>query len=772
MKFSHIILFSLLLIGVSYSQNHLLISEIQVAPGSSEFIEIFNPNSAPVTLDNYYLSDYNTYYEVVNNQFTSESSDFLVKFPDGSRIDSAGVVVVAVDGSSFTGPVDFEIRNTSAVTDMTPLYVGSTASLSNAELVILFYWDGQGDLVSDVDYAMWGDLASNFIDKTGVSIDGQDPDPTPSAYLNDTPVSSQMPFAVAPISGKSMGRISVSENGEIFLNGNGINGHDETSEPVGQNFSLFDTPNPGTTELQIPTGNGSGIARVTPDSVMIDTTVTLQFSLQGTVPDTVTDISLEIPVSWNWSGNSSNVQMGGSGLSGAILNINGNVVGIASAEITLQHSGVITIDNLISPSQGEQSVFEIQTAISGGTPIPIAESPVVTVYEPMSITPIADIQANPSGFTQVTIDAIVVLGAGKTATGWTDAYVQDNSGAGINIYQGGSVDSRLVRGNRVLITGTVVEFISSGYKIGVTEITDYTLTVLSTGNALPDPLLLTTQEATNTDLEGTFVEVSGEVTDFIQDLGGGSNIRLDDGSGECLVRVWNSTGVNLSGVAVGEQLVVRGPLDIYQDANQLLLAYQEDLEIVQGQPGDGSGTASVSPDSVGQNQSGIELNFSISGESPYVLETVSLTVPADWQWTGSQTDVTLGGGGFAGSQLTISGRTITVTQASISSAISGELIISGLISPNQNMLSTFSVKTAVSGGILSPIDTSPTVTVGQGVTITPIADIQANPSGFTQVTIDAIVVLGAGKTTTSWTDAYVQDNSGAGINIYQGGSVD
>ncbi|MEJ2538314.1 MAG: lamin tail domain-containing protein [Calditrichia bacterium] len=166
MKFWISLLFVFLLPVLLFAQNHLLISEIQVDPTDQEFIEIFNPNPYSLALDNYYLSDYNTYYQIVEGTFTSVESDFLVRFPAGTTIDSAGVLVVATSGQNFSGTADFEIVDNSAVPNMDPLYVGPTASLSNREMAILFYWDGQSDLVQDVDYAMWGDFPSSFVDST------------------------------------------------------------------------------------------------------------------------------------------------------------------------------------------------------------------------------------------------------------------------------------------------------------------------------------------------------------------------------------------------------------------------------------------------------------------------------------------------------------------------------------------------------------------------------------------------------------------------------
>ena len=63
--------------------------------------------------------------------------------------------------------------------------------LSNdGEIVILYLWAGQSDLVTDLDYAVWGDKVE-AVDKTGISIDGPDADLVASTYLLDTAISTQ-----------------------------------------------------------------------------------------------------------------------------------------------------------------------------------------------------------------------------------------------------------------------------------------------------------------------------------------------------------------------------------------------------------------------------------------------------------------------------------------------------------------------------------------------------------------------------------------------------
>ncbi len=385
------------------------------------------------------------------------------------------------------------------------------------------------------------------------------------------------------------------------------------------------------------------------------------------------------------------------------------------------------------------------------------------------ITPIAEIQQNESQYLgkRVTIRGIVVLGAGVTTTSWTDAYVQDDSNAGINIYRGGSVDPNLVRGHRVEITGTV-----DNYQ-GVTEIVDYTVSVLSSDNPLPSPVKLTTQAANNVDLEGTFVEVTGEITSRYA-AGPGVNLVVDDGSGGCTVRVWNSTGVDLSEAQVGRMVTLRGPLDIYQGNTQVLLGYQEDLIVRQARPGDGSGIVTVEPDSVERGATDVTLRFTIRGEGNYILESLAIQIPLLWQWRFAVEDITLEGAGLAGADVRLEGNAVVITGAEIGAGQEGVVQLAHLTAPDSNVTTVFQIKTAVWGGVPAPIKESPRVVVGEGIELTPISEIQLLTDKYRgkRVNIKAVVVLGAGITTTGWTDAYVQDHSGYGINVFRSGVVD
>ncbi|MDZ7308627.1 MAG: endolytic transglycosylase MltG, partial [candidate division KSB1 bacterium] len=247
--------------------DHLLISEFVVTPTDGEFIEIFNPTFSTIDLSNYYLTDDVStgnpdYVKVVNGAgaLTVANFDFLAKFPDGASIAPGGVKVVAFTGAGFktrygVAP-DYEVLGTdTTIADMIGIAVSGTAGLTNdRETIVLFTWDGVSDLVQDVDYVVWGDK-STAVDKSGLAIDGPDADSNPSSYKNDTPVASQTAVNAdndvdsAPHDNGSSAARNAPEAGEKLSSGNGITGHDETSENfsfAGGSWTEDNTPTPGT----------------------------------------------------------------------------------------------------------------------------------------------------------------------------------------------------------------------------------------------------------------------------------------------------------------------------------------------------------------------------------------------------------------------------------------------------------------------------------------------------------------------------------------------
>ncbi len=103
------------------------------------------------------------------------------------------------------------------------------------EMLMLFCWGPGVDVVYDVDYVTWGDEFEDGtrVDKTAVT-----------GYAADTAKASQL-NAAAPSNLKSIERCDDVETDEAATGGNGILGHDETSEDMAASFPVSDPPTPG-----------------------------------------------------------------------------------------------------------------------------------------------------------------------------------------------------------------------------------------------------------------------------------------------------------------------------------------------------------------------------------------------------------------------------------------------------------------------------------------------------------------------------------------------
>ncbi len=259
-----------------------------------------------------------------------------------------------------------------------------------------------------------------------------------------------------------------------------------------------------------------------------------------------------------------------------------NKVTLTTSEQTEEENYTITVNNVEDLAENQ---IEAESTIN------------FTGYSGTQYDLIADIQADPSSYEgqTVTICGIVTIGVNVIQTGNTNAYVQDNSERGINIYDS-SVINELERGNLVEITGQVTQYFDT------TEITDPIVTVLSTGNPEPEPLDFDLGDASDFELEGTLLRVRGEIID-VWPAGGGTNIEIkDDEDNIITVRVWDTTGLNLSEYVEGFNLQAVGIGDVFSEM-QIVHGYQDQLSEAQD----------------------IEENVTVDPENPLAGEEVTVT---------------------------------------------------------------------------------------------------------------------------------------------------
>jgi uncharacterized protein len=236
----------------------LLLSEIVLTtvpgtPDPGEMIEIFNTSAGDVDLSTYYLSDNGNYYRLPVGA-TVDMTDFIVKFPEGAVIHGYKALTIAIASptdflSKYNQLPDYSLRDGSL---QTIVINGAPALTNTGEPIVLFQWDGQSDLVRDVDIMLAGVTSGINVlpDKSNATQDGTDQDMIASKYAVDVRTMRAQP--AAPGNGFSTKRIALEDVGHEIHNGtgNGQSGDDETSEDTsltwdGTAANPFTAPTPG-----------------------------------------------------------------------------------------------------------------------------------------------------------------------------------------------------------------------------------------------------------------------------------------------------------------------------------------------------------------------------------------------------------------------------------------------------------------------------------------------------------------------------------------------
>lgn len=263
--------------GQVTAADHLLLTEFAVTPTDGEFFEIYNPTPSVIDLTNYYVSDFvfagdpaQNYWRITDGALVPSggfATDFCARFPEGATIAPGQSIVICLkDNFAFEdtwgAPADYEMvqdglgDGVPSMVDPGPETVGvpliqGDAGLSNSrEVIVLFFWDGESDLVKDVDIVQWSNAGPDFVtvspNKSGVRIDGPDADTIESTYqLDTTPAAQSLAANGQHLFGRTVTRTDYREGTETRTAGNGITGHNETSENYAATWLMDTQPSIG-----------------------------------------------------------------------------------------------------------------------------------------------------------------------------------------------------------------------------------------------------------------------------------------------------------------------------------------------------------------------------------------------------------------------------------------------------------------------------------------------------------------------------------------------
>ena len=183
-------------------------------------------------------------------------------------------------------------------------------------------------------------------------------------------------------------------------------------------------------------------------------------------------------------------------------------------------------------------------------------------------TEIQEIHANVVVGEIVTIQGIVTIGSGVLDDDNTRAYIQDESGRGLNLFDYDLIEG-ITRGDELHLVGYVDQYFTT------VEVTNFDFETLSTGNSLPAAIVIIPAGANSSDYEGTLISFEGAVTaaEQVSD-GAGTKLTINDVT---YVQIWNTTGINTAQYIVGSEWGFTGVGSQYSTEYQLLVGYEEDI---------------------------------------------------------------------------------------------------------------------------------------------------------------------------------------------------
>ena len=137
----------------------------------------------------------------------------------------------------------------------------------------------------------------------------------------------------------------------------------------------------------LETGNGSGIADVSPEFVETDeTSFDLDVMLEGNGVDAIVSLEIVLPLDdgWGWDANPANLSLSGPGLENATYEVTAAGVIVHSAEVVDHESyGAVRFEGVTPPPAVTTSEIEISTSIDGEVYEAIALNPTISTLLPL-----------------------------------------------------------------------------------------------------------------------------------------------------------------------------------------------------------------------------------------------------------------------------------------------------------------------------------------------------------------------------------------------------
>lgn len=291
------------------------------------------------------------------------------------------------------------------------------------------------------------------------------------------------------------------------------------------------------------------------------------------------------------------------------------------------------------------------------------------------------------------------------------AYMQDATG-GMRIAVTGMPGS-LQAGRNVKIEGTVAARFNA-YQLTTPNFT-FVDTTLGTSTLTPVTITLPIVKDSSYINEGRLVKIVSMTTDSIGTFTVSRlyNFKEADNDTISLYVESNGTANTIVGKAIPTTPKdIIGILAYYNTYMEIKPRKAEDLGL---STGDGSGIATIKPTTRLVSLTAVAETLTVTGDGINTLESISIQIPLTWTWTNTTSYVLTGA--FAGKTPIITGDgsatpyVITIAGLLLTDVNPGTIEIKNLNTPASSGNTTFTVKTALASGILTPIAFSPTVNI-------------------------------------------------------------
>lgn len=327
-------------------------------------------------------------------------------------------------------------------------------------------------------------------------------------------------------------------------------------------------------------GDGSGSARVQPDTLNGGTLGSLQFVYRRNVQYTINALRIIFPPAFIWSRNRTDVSYTNMTATDTVI---GDTIYFTNVTFSAD-STIITVANVTAPESTGFYSFRVQSrqnTYGDVTPIPR----IVVFGAPI---PIAEVKVNDANGVPLRLGQLVTIEGIVTVANQFGgpSFVQDNSG-GISVFTA-SFSTAVNIGDEVKVSGVVSAF-NGLNQIGSVTLPVYLHSIISTGNIV-DPLIVTCSQLFNDgqggveQYEGLLVRVN--LVTVVDTLSGnppatwnqcgatsGCNYRLIDASGHVDIRADNNVSFFSSPAPQGTFSVI-GVLSQFKTAPPFIGGYQ------------------------------------------------------------------------------------------------------------------------------------------------------------------------------------------------------